>query len=304
MLNSDDIRFFLTLASEPTLAAGARRLDISPSAVTQRLRLIEKRLGLQLVTRSGRSLVLTDEGRLLAERGPPIIDNIDELVSEMQARRSSITGNLRVLAPPGFGRRYVAPLAASFGEKHTGIRVDLELSDKLGRHLDRRWDVAIHIGHLPDIGLTMRKLAPNRRILCAAPSYLEEQGAPQMPNDLVRHRCLALRENDEDATLWRFSSPTGVISIRVTPFLATNDGEIVRKWALDGRGIIVRSEWDVADDIAKGQLVPLLENYAIANADVVVLVGPAASRAARTKAFLDYLAQAMSPPPWRDTGGL
>ncbi|HEY8604112.1 LysR family transcriptional regulator [Tsuneonella suprasediminis] len=299
MVNSDDIRFFLILASEPTLAAGARRLDISPSAVTQRLRLIEQRLGLRLVTRSGRSLVLTDEGKLLAERGPPIVDDIDELVSDMQARRSNITGHLRVLAPPGFGRRYVAPLVASFGEGNPGIRVDLELSDKLGRHLDRRWDIAIHIGHLTDIGLTMRKLAPNRRILCAAPSYLAEHGAPETPGDLAGHRCLALRENEEDATLWRFSSSAGAISVRVTPFLATNDGEIVRRWALDGRGIIVRSEWDVADDIVSGRLVPLLEDYAIANADVVVLVGPAASRAGRTQAFLDYLAQAMSPPPWR-----
>jgi DNA-binding transcriptional LysR family regulator len=116
---------------------------------------------------------------------------------------------------------------------------------------------------------------------------------------LSAHDCIALRENDEDATLWRFSQDNQPLSVRVRPKLASNDGDVIRQWALDGLGIIVRSEWSVADDVRAGRLVRILENFPTPSADVVALLGPSHARVARTQSFLDHLRANLAPPPWR-----
>lgn len=308
MLSTDDIRFFVAIAAASTLAAAARALDVTPSAVSQRLQGLEQRLGGQLVSRSARRLTLTDEGELLLSRGRALLDETAELTEALLARRGTITGHLKILAPLGFGRRYIAPAVAAFRSSHPDVSVELELSDRPGRAAAGSWDIMVHIGTLKDSALRLQRLAANERYLCASPAYLKRRGVPAGPRDLRGHDCIALRENEEDVTLWRFSrkrakSPAEVV--RIEPMLSSNDGEVVKAWALADRGLIVRSEWDVADDLAAGRLVRVLSNYQLPPADVVALLNPGrGGRARRTQAFLESLRARLSPQPWRADGGL
>lgn len=306
MLETDDLRFFVAIAASPSLAAAARALNVSAPAVTQRLRALEDRLRVHLVDRSGRGLTLTDEGELLVERGRDLIAGFDALNASLAERWGEVAGHLRVVAPLGFGRRHVAPVVAAFRDRHPGVRVDLRLSDRLGRIPSETWDLAVHVGEIRDAtpSLRVRALAPNDRVLCAAPAYLARRPAPQIPAGLREHTCIALRENDEDVTLWRFRTRGGAEQrIRIEPELASNDGEVVRAWALAGLGVIIRSEWDVADDLRAGRLVRLLDGYTLPAAPVVALLGgERRARAARTERFLAALGRAFDPPPWRGDG--
>ena len=299
MLSTSDFEFFVVIARASTLAAAARELDVTASAVTQRLQDLEKRVGVRLVDRSRRRLALTDEGELLATRGRGISDQIAELTEALHSRRGEVAGHLRVIAPLGFGRRYVAPVAAAFFETHAAVTLDLTLSDRLEWFADSSWDVAVHIGESRPSGLVARTLAKNSRLLVAAPSFLERFGCPGTPRALRDYRCIALRENDEDVTMWRFMHRDGdVTRVRIEPTLASNDGDAVREWALNGFGLVVRSEWSVADDVRAGRLVHVLPEFALPSADVIAFVGPRKGRSARTSRFVQALRDALTPVPW------
>lgn len=183
MLDTDDLRFFAVLARSRSLAAAARELNVSPPAVTQRLRGLEDRLGMRLLERSGRHLAPTGEGELLARHGSGILDALGDLNDALTARRSRVTGNLRILAPLGFGRRHVAAAVATFRARHPDVQVDLRLSDRIGHLPIDTWDLAIHVGDLGEVtpSLHVRRLAPNKRLVCAAPAYVERNGRPSSP---------------------------------------------------------------------------------------------------------------------------
>jgi DNA-binding transcriptional LysR family regulator len=304
MINSDDLYFFGAIQRSPSLAAAARLLNVSAPAVTQRLRALEARLGVHLVYRNSRQLTLTQEGELFAEHGRRIVDSMTELTDALAQRRGEVAGHLRVLAPLGFGRRHIAPVVADFQASNPRLQMDLVLTDRLGRTPTGAWDLAIHVGDLRTAtpGLNVRQLATNKRYLCASPGYLKNRRLPRTPEDLQSLACIALRENDEDVTLWRFRSrSTGdERSIRIEPKLASNDGEVAKAWALAGHGFIIRSEWDVAEDLRAGRLVRALTDYELPDAPIVVLVGTKLdTRVARTRRFLDELTKRFRRPPWR-----
>lgn len=298
MLTPDDLRFFMLISQSPSLAAAARRLNVTPPAVTQRLRALELRLGVQLIDRSTNSM--TDEGELLAEQSLRIVEQIDEIGELMVQRRGTVAGHLRISAPSGFGRAYLVPAVDRFIEIHPDVKVTLELSDNpIGLKPDA-WDVIIHIGELRSSPLQLIQLSPNRRLICAAPAYLAAYGTPAAPSELLKHRCLGLRENDEDVTLWRLVAADGSTeTVRVNPQFWSNDGEAIRELAVRGRGIMLRSEWDVAHLIASGALVEILPGWSAPDAPVVALLGPRNYRAARTRNFVELLRQMLTPAPWR-----
>ncbi|PJM67558.1 LysR family transcriptional regulator [Achromobacter ruhlandii] len=301
MITTDDLRFFLSLAATSSLAQAARALDVTPPAVTQRLHALEKRLGVRLVNRSGRGTALTDEGRLLALRAGQICGELNELADELAGRRGVVAGHLRVVAPLGFGQRYVAGLVAGFRDGQADVTASLTLSDGPPRLASDDWDVMIHIGELRDSTLVAYPLAPNRRILCASPAYLARHGAPAKPEDLRDHDCIALRENEEDVTLWRFKRGRGpAAGVRIAPVLSSNAGAVAVAWALAGHGIVARSEWDVAEHVKARTLVPLLAGWNLPEANVVALVKSRQELPARTAGFLAHLRAAFAVTPWRD----
>lgn len=299
MISTEDLTFFAMIAASPSLAEAARRLNVTAPAVTQRLRALELRVGVTLVDRTSRGLNLTDEGELLASEGRSIIEAMDDLSESLARRTTQVRGHLRIAAPHGFGRRYVAPIVHAFAQRHPAAAVTLELSDSPTRQMSESWDIVVHIGALPESDRLVTTLAPNRRFLCAAPHYLACHPPIERPEDLGRHRCLALRENNEDVTLWRFTHPTlGSATVRINPTMSTNDGEVIRDWALSGAGIIVRSEWDVARDLATERLHHVLPQWSLPSADVVVLLHARRGRSSRANVFLQSLREALASPPW------
>jgi DNA-binding transcriptional LysR family regulator len=300
MISSEDLRFFNVLAKSVSLAEAARKLDVTPPAVTQRLRALEARLGIQLIDRSSRKMILTDEGALVASHGTIVAEAMEALSEALADRKNAVGGHLRVAAPHGFGRLHVAPVVDAFAKAHPGVTVTLDLSDHPGARLVESSDVVIHIGPPGPMNQIVTTLAPNRRILCASPDYLANAAPIQSPSDLTRHRCLVVRENDEDVTLWRFLRPSREPNnVRIHPTMCSNDGAVVREWALAGHGVAIRSEWNIAADLATGRLKRVLPSWEVPAADVVAMLGTRFGRSARTTAFLTMLRQSLAPPPWR-----
>ncbi|MGJ7497152.1 LysR family transcriptional regulator [Variovorax sp. RT4R15] len=300
MISSDDLAFFNVLAKSASLADGARKLDVTPPAVTQRLRALEARLGIRLIDRSGRQLSLTDEGALVASHGMIVVDAIEALSEALADRKNAISGHLRIAAPHGFGRLHVAPVVDAFAKAYPGVTVTLDLSDHPGAQLVESSDVIIHIGPPGPLNQIVTTLAPNRRILCASPGYLANTAPIRTPADLMRHRCLVVRENDEDVTLWRFlHASRDPATVRIHPAMSSNDGAVVREWALAGQGVAIRSEWNVASDLADRRLKRVLTSWEVPPANVVAMLGTRFGRSARTTAFLAMLRQSLAPPPWR-----
>ncbi|AIT81921.1 LysR family transcriptional regulator [Novosphingobium pentaromativorans] len=300
MVTHEDLLFFQVLSTSTSLAEAARRLNVTPPAVTQRLRALETRVGVKLVDRNPRGLRLTDEGELIATEGVNIAHALEDLAERLSKRTEQVRGNLRVAAPYGFGRRYVASVMQSFAATHPFVTVKLDLSENPVRQVAETCDLIVHIGALPESDRLVTTLAPNRRILCAAPAYLDANGPIRHPQDLSAHKCLALRENSEDVTLWRFAkNENESVTVRIKPVMSSNDGEIIRQWALAGMGVMVRSEWDVVEDLEAGNLQEVLPEWRPPSADVVALLHARHGRSGRTSAFLQCLRESLSPVPWR-----
>ncbi|TKC92720.1 LysR family transcriptional regulator [Trinickia terrae] len=300
MNDSPDIRFLLAIRASGSLAAAARKLGLSPSAVTQRLQQLERKLDTRLVDRTARRLQFTEEGALLCQRGAEIVQQFDALFEDLQARRKGLVGSLKINAPLGFGRRYLAPVIADFQKENPGVDIALTLSDQPLTETADRYDIVVHIGELPASNLVGYAIAPNARFVCASPALLKRFPHPESPEELAGLPCIVLRENNEDVSLWQFRKGRVTCSVRVPSKLSCNDGEVIRLWACEGRGVILRSEWDVADDIAKGNLVRLLPAWKARDADVIALTHHRAGLPARTRHFMRYLQDRFKPqPPWR-----
>jgi DNA-binding transcriptional LysR family regulator len=301
MLNdATDLRFFVAITEAGSLAEAARRMDVTPSAVSQHLRQLESRLGLHLVHRSTRRFRLTDEGEVFYAGAVDLLARMDQLTDSLRARSGEVAGKLDVCGPLGFGRRYLARAVADFHAEHPKLLVSLSLTDVVPASDTQQFDLIVHIGHLADSRLVAYPIAPNARFLCASPRYLARHPAPQRPGELAQHACLVLRENREDVTLWRLRRKREEIAVRVPPTLWSNDGEVVKEWALLGKGIMLRSEWDVADHIRAGRLVRVLPEWQLPEADVVALVDHRVHMSARVRLFLQFLQARFKPsPPWR-----
>ncbi len=287
-----DLGFFSTLASAGSLSAAARELGVTTSAVSRRLASMESRLGVPLVTRSTRRMRLTPEGTLYVEHARHILGQIDDLAQQLGQARSSPAGLLRVNATLGFGRSHVAPVLSRFMRRHPAIDVQLQLSVNPPALTDDAFDVCVRFGPPPDARVIARLVAPNRRLLCAAPAYLAARGTPRTPMDLERHDCIEIRQGDDPYGVWRLSSGRGTArrtqAVRPHVRMSTNDGEIAVRWSLDGHGIVMRAEWDVAAHLRSGRLVQLLPQYMTPDADIYLVYPQRNQLSTRVRAFVDF----------------
>ena len=295
-----DLGFFSVLAGAGSLSAAARELGLTTSAVSKRLALMESRLGLSLVNRTTRRMGLTPEGELTLAHARRILGEIDDLAQLLGVSKVTPTGLLRVNATLGFGRSHVAPLISRFARLHPQVEVQLQLSVNPPPLTDDSFDVCIRFGAPPDARVIARHIAPNRRLLCAAPAYLARHGTPKVPNDLAKHQCIGIRQGEEAYGLWRLTSGRGksavTESIKTRGNLSTNDGEIAVLWALDGHGILMRAEWDIARYLKNGRLVQVLPQHHTPDADIHAVYPQRHQLAARVRAFVDFMALALKPP--------
>ncbi|TLF48187.1 LysR family transcriptional regulator [Halomonas urmiana] len=302
----DDLAFFRRLAHAGSLTATARELGLSLSAVSKRLKQLEARLGVELASRTTRRLALTAEGERYLARGGMILEELSELEESLGEHRAELSGPLRVNATFGFGRRHVAPLLSAFCREHPGIEATLELSGfplSLG---DQAFDIGIRVGEPPDSRLVARRILANRRVLCAAPARAATLPPLRTPADLALLPCLLLRENDSDFAVWRFQrrdAPAVEQAVKVGGAPASNDGETIMRFALDGHGIALRSWWDVHEPLRQGRLVELLPDWQGVRADFHAVYRQRRHVPTRLRSFVAYLEQEMAsrvPPRQND----
>jgi len=299
MITLADLQFMEALARSGSLSGAARSLNVTPPALSLRLKKLERTLGVSLVVRSSRRLRFTGEGEHLVSEAQAMLARMSALTDLLGKEGGALSGPLRVVAPFGFGRLHVAPLVARFAERHAAIRVTLDLSERPWTDSEDA-DVVVHIGAVRDSTWVAHVLARNDRWVCAAPAYLERRGTPEDPRDLLQHDCLCVRENNEDVTLWRHRRGGRSGAVRVTPTLTSNDGEVVRNWALAGLGLMLRSQWDAGPFVKRGELRRVLAPWSFEGADILALVPARRGISARVTAFVDFLKSSFrSRPPGR-----
>lgn len=296
-----DLGFFSILASAGSLSAAARELGITTPAVSKHLAQMEARLGVSLVNRTTRRMGMTPEGELYLEHARRILGEIDGMQELLGVSNATPKGLLRVNATLGFGRSHVAPLISRFVRRYPQVEVQLQLSVNPPALTDDAFDVCMRFGAPPDARVIARHIAPNRRLLCASPAYLKKHGTPKVPNDLMKHNCIGIRQGEEAYGLWRLTSGRGksavTEAIKTRGNLTTNDGEIAVNWALDGHGILMRAEWDILRHLASGRLVQVLPQCFTPDADIYAVYPQRHQLAARVRAFVDFVALSFAQRP-------
>ncbi len=294
-----DLGFFSALAMAGSLSAAAREMRITTAAVSKRLAQMEVRLGVPLVNRTTRRMGLTVEGEILLRQSRRLLADLADLEQQLGASRSTPTGLLRVNATLGFGRSQIGPLISRFVQQHPRVDVQLQLSVDPPALSEDSFDVCIRFGPPPDARVVARKIADNRRLLCAAPAYLERHGEPRTPAELARHNFISIRQGDEAYGVIKLAKGRQGKSeaIKTRGNLTTNDGGIAVQWALDGHGILMRAEWDIRPHLERGQLRQVLPQYHTPDADIYAVYPAQHRSAARVRAFVDFLAQALAAAP-------
>src|SRR5450830_957705 len=237
----EDLRVFLTVIRKAGFAAAADELGLSPAYVSKRIQILETTLATRLLHRTSRRIALTEDGERVQRWAVRILEDFQQLNDELSEAHDSPSGRLHLCSSFGFGRNHVAPALSLLAERYPDLEIRVG-DDIPGQHIGRR-------------------LVSNRRVLCAAPSYLERRGTPQQLSDLEQHDCLVLKERDNAFGIWNLERDGSQDSVRVRGPLSSNSGEIVLQWALDGRGILLRSLWDVKPLLEQGRLVRVLHDY-------------------------------------------
>lgn len=284
-----DLQFFYLLANKGSLVATARELGITPPAVSKRLTLLEARLGIRLVNRTTRSMSLTSEGELYFSHAARILTQIDELEQLLSSSRATPKGLIRVNASLGFGRRHIGPALAAFFAQYPEVEIQLEISDHPLDLATHGFDLGIRFGSLPDATFHARKIASNRRLLCASPLYLDKYGTPQKLADLHQHNCIFIRQNESPYGVWSFTHGGHTENIKVQGALGCNDGEVALNWALEGYGVLLRAEWDIARYVRSGRLRLVLEDQTPTRADVYAVYPQQLHLSARVRSLIDFL---------------
>jgi len=290
-----ELGFIVALASAGSLSGAARELGITTSAVSKRLALIEARVGVPLVNRTTRRMSMTPEGEVLLEHARRILGEIADLDQLLTSSKGVPKGQLRVNATLGFGRLHIAPAISQYVLRYPEVDVQLQLSVDPPALTDDQFDVCIRFGAPVDTRVIARRLASNRRLLCASPKYLAQHGEPKTPGDLRKHNCISIRQGDEAYGLWRLyagrEAERDAQAVKVRGNLTTNDGEIAVNWALDGHGILLRAGWDIERYLDSGRLVEVLPGYKTPDADIYAVYAPRHQLSARIRTFVDFLGE-------------
>src|SRR5258708_7252447 len=294
-----EMSVFSRVVATGSLSAAARELGLSPAVVSRRLAALEARLGVRLINRTTRSLHLTDEGTTYYDTCARLLSEIEEADAAVGAGQVEPRGPLKVALPASFGHQHVAPLVPSFAARYPNVQLALSLSDRNINVIEEGFDLAIRIAALADSSLAARKLAPNRRVVCASPGYLRRFGTPRTPRDFAGHNCLT---TSDFSMTWEYKGPGGEPgTVRVAGRHACDNWEVLKEWAIAGLGIALKSTWDVRRQLEDGSLIPLCPGYTF-DTDVAIYAAYPHRRflPAKTRAFIEFLADSFGPEPYWD----
>lgn len=296
----EDIRLFLRVLDLGSISAAARTLELSPAVASQRLKRLEEALGVRLLQRSTRQLTVTPEGAALAERGRPLVEDLEALTGDLRQSAETVSGTLRVTLPAAFGRQYISPLMPEFLARHPRLRLSLDLSDAMLDLVAEGFDLGIRVGTLEDSSLVAKRLADNRRVLCASPDYLARRGLPATPADLEQHDCLLMVGAKGPRDRWTLIAADGSeTTVRVRGPFESNMGEVVRDAVLAGLGISLHSAWHVCDDLKAGRLQIVLPDYRTPESAIYAVMPERRLMLPRVRAFIDFVVEKLGDvPPW------
>ncbi len=299
---------FARVVEMESFSGAARALGLSKSAVSKRVGRLEDRMGLRLLNRTTRRLSLTEAGAAFYEGCRRVVAEAEAAERAVTRLASAPRGRLKVNAPMSFGVRHLAPALPDFMARYPELNVDLTLNDRVVDLVEEGFDVAVRIARLADTSLIARRLAPNRLVLCAAPSYLESHGAPRAVEDLKGHECL-LYSYQISGDTWILRGPGGANGlggeqrVRVAGRLRANNGDALLAAALGGLGIAFMPSFICAEDLRAGRLARLLPGWRDAADSMIAAVYPASRNLSpKVRVFVDFLAERFGGTPYWDEG--
>lgn len=293
----DDMTIFARVVERASLSAAGRELRLSPAVVSSRITKLEARLGVRLLNRTTRTVNPTEEGRLYYEHCLRILAEIAEIERKLAEKKQSPSGVLRVSAPTVMGQRWIAPLIPRFRDAFPEVEIRLQLTDRVADLVEEQIDVAIRRGYLRDSSLIARRIGPDFRVACASPAYLEKHGTPQTPTDLKSHDCLLLRFPGSRRYQWQFMEDGSPQNIAVAGPIDSNNSHALIDWALGGAGIVMKSVWDLSEEIEAGQLVPILLAHSPRDLAIHALAPPHRMQPPKSRAFINFIAERLSKLP-------
>jgi DNA-binding transcriptional LysR family regulator len=306
MDRSSEMTVFIQVVESGSFSAAGRALTLTPSAVSKLIGRLEERLGARLLHRTTRRIALTHEGVAFYQRSVRILKEIEDAEQAISALHTAPRGVLKVNAAVAFTDHQIVPLLPEFLDRYPEVAIDLAVSDRVVDLMEEGVDVAIRLNVRSDPNLIARLLVEDRRVIVAAPRYLDRYGVPETPADLRRHHCLTWRA-DYPSSLndWPFAAEDGPFHLSVSGNITVNSGETLYELIRNGLGIGRVAGFRVGADIQAGRLVPLLTRYHRAKALPIHAVYPHRRHLLpKVRVFVDFLASKFAPvPPWRISTG-
>lgn len=258
----ESMRVFVRVVELGSITSGGRDLRLTPAVASNRIKELEKRLGVRLFNRTTRSLTPTEVGTVFYDHARRVVDTLEEAEAIVAGYSNTPRGAIQVAAPLGIGRRMIAPLIPAFTEKYPEIEIRLRLSDRKVNILEDRMDIAFFLGEAQDSNLKLRQIKMCSRVLCASPDYLARKGLPKTPQSLIdeAHNCLLLRYPRSPEYFWVLETTDGPLKLEVSGAYDADDGDVLTQWALEGFGIANKPRFDIAEHLASGRLVQILSD--------------------------------------------
>lgn len=290
-----DMEVFVRVVRLGSLSAAARSLNLSPAAISYRMTKMEAVLGMRLMHRTTRLLTLTADGKEYLEKAQQVLATLEEFTAAASHADRLAQGTLKVTIPSSFGRQYIAPLVPKFLAQHPAVRMHLILDDEVADIIADGIDLAIRISKLKESELVAQKIAPDRRIVCAAPSYLQRHGTPRTLASLAEHNCLVLSQQP----YWTFQHDGKRKKVKVRGNFECNNGEVLRELAISGMGLALKATWDIAPALRDGRLRQVLKTCRVADETSVWAVYPSRRNLpAKVRAFVAFLKEELRRQPW------
>jgi DNA-binding transcriptional LysR family regulator len=289
----DNVRVFVRVVELGTLSAAGRDQRVTPAVASNRIKELERHLGVRLFNRTTRKLSPTEHGRVFYQGAVKIIEAVNEAESAIADLSRNPKGSLRITAPLGIGRRLIAPGIPEFHDKFPDIEVRLRLSDHNVDILSEGVDLAFRLGVLEDSNLRMRGILNCERVICAAPAYLEKRGIPETPDALIddRHDCLLLRYPGSKEYFWTLQMPAGLRKLEIAGPYDSDDGDVLTQWALEGRGIINKPLFEVKQYLNEGRLVEILKDTPPASVQLAAIYPHKRFQDPKVRLMIDFMAE-------------
>ncbi len=297
-MNIEHLRLFVRLASTSNISLAGQEYGLSPAVASSHISKLEKGLGVRLVHRTTRKVSLTEEGEAFLPHAEEVLSSVEAARASVGAGNNLPVGTLRVTASASFGRIHLVPALIGFMSRYPDLILDFRFTDTVVDLVEGGFDIAIRNSNLQSSTFVARKLAPDKRIICASPDYLAKFGEPKTPEELQDHQCINLIGLEN----WVFETERGQVTIKTNGKLRTDNGDAVRDACITGLGITLNSTWSVYQSIDRGDLVQILCDYPLLSDTAIWAVYPSSRLLApKVRVFIDHFAEYFGSPPYWDT---